>query len=164
MTRRTDSASRLIDAEPAAAYRALLDPVALMAWLPPRTMTGRLLEFDPRPGGRYRIELRYSTEEGHPAEGMGKTTAGTDISGGRFLELVPDRTIVQSVEFESDDPAFAGEMIMTWSFRPAPAGATEVSVTAENVPPGISQVDHDAGLASSLDNLARYLTGDRSRS
>jgi hypothetical protein len=47
-------------------------------------------------------------------------------------------------------------MIMTWSFEAAGAG-TRVTITAENVPPGISQADHDAGLRSSLENLARYL-------
>ena len=42
---------------------------------------------------------------------------------------------------------------MTWTFDPAPHG-TSVSVTAENVPAGISKKDHDEGLTSSLANLA----------
>ena len=152
MNGRTDSASRLVDAPPSAAYRALLDRAALVTWLPPEGMTGRVLEFDVRTGGRYRLELAYQ------APGAGKTSAGTDISSGRFLELEPDRRIVQSVEFESDDAAFAGEMIMTWSFEETSDGRTEVTVTAENVPAGISKADHDAGLASSLENLDRYLS------
>ncbi len=32
-----------------------------------------------------------------------------------------------------------------------------VTVTAENVPNGISRADHDAGLRSSLDNLAGFV-------
>ena len=63
---------------------------------------------------------------------------------------------MQSVEFESADLAFAGEMVVTWSFEALPAG-TRVTVTAENVPPGITQADHDAGFRSSLGNLARFL-------
>ena len=124
-----------------------------MQWLPPSGMSGRALEYDFRDGGRYRIELRY---EGGMATMSGKTTGGTDITRGRFVELVPGRRIVQSVEFESSDQAFSGEMTMTWSFEPAPEGAM-VTVTADNVPSGISKADHDAGLRSSLDNLARFV-------
>ena len=123
-----------------------------MQWLPPAGMTGRVLEYDFRDGGRYRIELRYADE----TSASGKTTGDTDVTGGRFVQLVPGRRIVQSVEFESSDPAFAGEMTMTWSFEPAPEGAL-VTITADNVPGGISQADHDAGLRSSLDNLAGFV-------
>ncbi|AUX40175.1 uncharacterized protein SOCE26_015740 [Sorangium cellulosum] len=124
-----------------------------MAWLPPESMTGGVLDYDFREGGRYRIELTY--DEAAPS-GAGKTTGRTDVSTGRFLSLEPGKRIVQSVEFESSDASFAGEMVMTWSFEPLPAG-TRITITAENVPPGISQADHDAGLRSSLENLARYL-------
>lgn len=151
MTGRTDAAHRLIPAAADAIYRALLDPAALMVWLPPQGMTGRALLFEPWPGGRFRIELAFERE------GRGKTTAHSDISAGRFLALEAGRRVVQSVAFESGDPAFAGEMIMTWSLDPAPGG-TMVTVTAENVPAGISAEDHAAGLASSLENLERFVT------
>jgi uncharacterized protein YndB with AHSA1/START domain len=151
---RTDKASRLIAASPSAIYRALLDPVSLMAWLPPKGMCGRALLFEPWDGGRYRIELRY--ESAAPPGGKGKTGARSDISAGRFLALEPGRRVVQSVGFETQDPQYAGEMIVTWSLEPAPGG-TLVVVTAENVPGGISAADHEAGLASSLGNLARFL-------
>lgn len=151
--RRTDSASSVIGATPEAVYGAFADPDALMAWLPPERMTGRVLEYDFREDGRYRIELTYGDGA---AAGKAKTTARTDVTVGRFLSLVPGKRIVQSVEFETEDASFAGEMIMTWSFEAAGAG-TRVTITAENVQPGISQADHDAGLRSSLENLARYL-------
>ena len=64
--------------------------------------------------------------------------------------------MVQSATFKSSDPAFAGEMIITWSLAAAPGG-TDVTVTADNVPAGISAEDHAAGLASSLENLAKFL-------
>jgi uncharacterized protein YndB with AHSA1/START domain len=150
---RTDSVSAVIDAAPEAVYGAFADADALMAWLPPEGMSGRVLEYDFREGGRYRIELTYGDAA---AAGMGKTTAHTDVTAGRFLSLAPGERIVQSVEFESEDASFAGEMIMTWSFEAAGA-RMRVTITAENVPPGISQADHDAGLRSSLENLARYL-------
>ena len=147
---RTDTASRLVAALPDAVYAALIDPDALIAWLPPAGMSGRVLLFEPWEGGRYRIELRYAEP------GAGKTDAGSDISAGRFLALEPGRRLVQSVEFETDDLRFAGTMVMTWSLEPA-TGGTTVTVTAQNVPAGISARDHEAGLSSSLDNLARFL-------
>jgi uncharacterized protein YndB with AHSA1/START domain len=154
---RSDTASRLISASPATLYQAFVDPKSLMKWLPPSGMSGQALEYDFRVGGRYRIELRH---EGEESIGSGKTTDRTDVTKGRFIELIPGRRVAQSVEFESSDPAFAGEMTLTWSFEPAPAGAM-VRVTADNVPTGITKADHDVGLRSSLDNLARFV--DRQR-
>jgi uncharacterized protein YndB with AHSA1/START domain len=147
----------VVSASPEAVFGAFADPAALMKWLPPGSMTGRVLEYDFRKSGRYRIELTY----GEDAPGtVGKTTARTDVTAGRFLSLDPGRRIVQSVEFDSGEASFAGEMIATWTFEPLPTG-TRVSITAEKVPPGISQEDHDAGLRASLENLARYLAGQR---
>jgi uncharacterized protein YndB with AHSA1/START domain len=151
--RRTDSAALLVPAPPDAIYAAFADPAALVKWLPPGDMTGRVLEYDFREGGRYRIELTYADAASRTA---GKTGARTDVTTGRFVSLERGRRIVQSVEFDSTDPAFAGEMIMTWTFEPAPAG-THVTVMAENVPTGISEADHAEGLRSSLENLARHL-------
>jgi uncharacterized protein YndB with AHSA1/START domain len=155
MTGRTDTATRFIQASPEAIYRAFVDEDALMAWLPPKGMSGRLLLFEPRKGGRYRIELSLEGE-GHKV--AGKTTERSDITFGRFLALEPGRRIVQSVEFDSADPAFAGTMVMTWTLGPVPGG-TSVTVTAQNVPSGISAEDHATGLASSLDNLACFVGG-----
>lgn len=149
---RTDTATRFIPAPAAAVYRAFVDPEQLMAWLPPRGMSGRILLFEPRQGGRYRIELTADDEPGY----SGKTSERTDIASGRFLLLEPGRRIVQTVEFESADPAFAGRMVMTWSLDAEPGG-TRVTVGAADVPAGISAEDHEAGLASSLDNLARFV-------
>lgn len=83
----------------------------------------------------------------------GKTSEDTDVVEGRFLELVPDEQVVHLVTFESDDPAFAGEMKMSWHLSPA-TGGTRVTITCENVPDGIRREDHDAGLQSTLKNLA----------
>ncbi|MGO4735714.1 SRPBCC family protein [Bosea sp. 2KB_26] len=150
---RIDTASRLIGASPQAIYRVLLDPKALASWLPPRGMTGEILSFERRVGGRYRMVLTYETSQ-HP--GPGKTSEDTDVVQGRFLELVPDERIVQSVEFVSEDSSFAGTMTMTWSLAPV-GGGTEVTIRCENVPVGIQQEDHDVGLRSTLANLAAFL-------
>jgi hypothetical protein len=67
-------------------------------------MSGQVLEYHFSDGGPYRIELHYDDKT---SAGSGKTTDRTDITKGRFLELVPGRRIKQSVEFESSDPAYA---------------------------------------------------------
>ena len=125
-------------------------PVSL--WLPPDGMTGRFERFDPRPGGSYRLVLTY-TDASHAA---GKATADSDIVEARYVDIVPDVSVVQAVDFVSDDPAFAGTMTMTWKVT-AVDGGTRVDITADDVPDGISAEDHATGLASSLAHLADYV-------
>jgi uncharacterized protein YndB with AHSA1/START domain len=150
---RTDRASRLIRAPLAQVYGAFVDAEALVRWLPPEGMTGEILDFDPVPGGGYRMALTYQGE----AHVAGKSSEHGDVVAARFLALVPNRKIIQSAEFESDDPAFAGTMVMTWTFEAAAGGATRVAIVCDNVPGGIRKQDHDAGLKSSLANLARFV-------
>jgi uncharacterized protein YndB with AHSA1/START domain len=133
-------------------YAALVDPDALIAWLPPEGMSGRFEHFDARPGGSYRMVLTYADATGAP----GKATSDSDIVEGRFLDVVPGARVVQAVDFVSDDPAYAGTMTMTWEVTAVDAGA-RVEIRADDVPDGISAEDHAAGLASSLANLAAYL-------
>lgn len=149
---RTDTASRVVAASADRVYEALVDADALATWLPPDGMGGRFEHFDARPGGSYRMVLTYTDPSGSP----GKVTEDSDIVEGRFVELVPRRRVVQGVEFESDDPAFAGTMTMTWTLTATDDG-TLVTIRADDVPDGISAEDHAAGLASSLANLAAYV-------
>jgi uncharacterized protein YndB with AHSA1/START domain len=149
---RTDTASRTVAAPPSRVYAALVDPEAMLQWLPPPGMTARFEHFDASAGGGYRIVLTYPDASGSP----GKTTANSDVVDVRFIELVPGVRVVQAVDFESDDPSFAGTMTMTWELVAANDG-TRVEIRADDVPDGISAEDHAAGLASSLANLATFL-------
>jgi uncharacterized protein YndB with AHSA1/START domain len=151
MAKRTDTASRFIHAAPETIYHAHLDAAAMAAWRPPEGMTGRFDAFEPRPGGRFRMVLTYADA----AAALGKTSAAEDVVGGRFAELVPNERIVELVRFESDDPAFAGEMRITTTLRPV-SGGTEVTIRCDDVPSGISAKDHEVGLASTLANLATF--------
>ena len=144
----------MIAAPPTSVFAALVNPDALLAWLPPAGMTGRFERFDPRPGGTYRLVLTYDD----PAEAPGKATADSDVVEARFVDITAGERVVQAVDFVSDDPDFAGTMIMTWEVDEVSDG-TRVRITAENVPDGISAEDHAEGLSSSLTNLAAYLVG-----
>lgn len=150
MAGRTDRAARTIAAPRDAIYRALIDPELLLRWLPPEGMAGRFEAFDARPGGHYRMILRYLDSS------AGKTGTGEDVVEGRFVSFIPGLQVVQSADFESGDPAFAGTMTIDWTLRDTPDG-TEVLVECRDVPSGISAEDHAAGLASSLENLAALL-------
>lgn len=144
--------SRIVKAPRRAIYQAFLDPEALVSWLPPAGMKGRVYEFDAREGGAYRMSLTY-VESGHSPRG--KTSEHTDVVRARFLELIPDERIVQLIEFESKDPAFARPMTIKWTLADVPGG-TEVAIVCENVPAGIRQDDHEAGIRSTLENLAAF--------
>jgi uncharacterized protein YndB with AHSA1/START domain len=150
--KRTDSASIVIKAAPQTIYKAFVDPEALVSWLPPIGMKGHIYEFDAQAGGAYRMSLTYAQSD--PST-QGKTTEDADVIEGKFLELTPNERIVQVVEFESEDPVFAGEMIMTWTLE-AVSDGTLVTIICENVPEGIRKEDHDIGLRSTLENLALY--------
>jgi uncharacterized protein YndB with AHSA1/START domain len=149
---RTDRASREVAAPPERVYAALVDPDALLAWLPPDGMSGRFDHFEPRPGGSYRLTLTYADASASP----GKATADSDVVEARFVDIVPGVRVVQAVDFVSDDPAYAGTMTMTWEVAATGAGA-RVEIRADDVPDGISAEDHAVGLASSLANLAAYV-------
>ena len=55
------------------------------------------------------MSLAYA-DAGHRVRG--KTSEHVDTVRGRFVELVGDERVVQRVQFESDDPLFAGAMTM----------------------------------------------------
>ncbi len=86
----------------------------------------------------------------------GKSNADSDIVDARFVDIVSGKRVVFGVRFVSDDPAYAGLMTMAWEVTPCGNGS-RIDITADNVPEGVSAEDHEAGLASSLANLADYL-------
>lgn len=147
---RSDSGSRLINAPPEAIYRAMLDPEAIVAWRPPEGMKAQVHVFEPRVGGSFRMSFIY-LDPSMP----GKTSGNADVFQGLFMDLIPNRRVVERVEFESEDPAFAGAMRVTTTLDAQPDG-TKVTVVCDNVPSGISKADHEAGIASTLANLAEF--------
>jgi uncharacterized protein YndB with AHSA1/START domain len=150
----TTRIARHIDAPPARVYRALLDPTSVRQWMVPDGMTSRVHSFDAREGGTFRISLTYD----EPTT-TGKTTSQTDTFHGRFVRLVPDREVVQAVEFETDDPAMQGEMTITYTLA-AVAGGTDLVGLHENLPPGVAPADNELGTSMSIDKLARLVEGD----
>jgi uncharacterized protein YndB with AHSA1/START domain len=145
--------ARMIKAPRKAVYQAFLDRDAVASWLPPETMTGHVHVFEPHEGGKFRMSLTYQDPEQSPG---GKTSEDTDTFQGRFVELIPYEKIVWAVEFESQDPGFAGEMRITFSLADADGG-TEVRVLCEDIPKGVRPEDNEMGCRSSLQKLAALL-------
>lgn len=146
---RVDRATRLIAAPRERVFEAFVSPDAIVQWLPPSGAKAVLEEFDPRPGGAFRMTLIFA----QPGNGNRKTSENSDTVDGRFLKIVPPEMIEQQFDFVSEDPRFAGTMSMTWTLAEGPEG-TVVSVAARNVPEGITNEEHRAGMNSSLANLA----------
>jgi uncharacterized protein YndB with AHSA1/START domain len=150
----TTRLTRHIRASRSAVYRALLDADAVQQWMVPDGMTSQVHHYDAREGGSFRISLTYDLPTS-----TGKTDARTDTFHGRFARLVPDTEVVQVVEFETDDPAFAGEMTVTYRLADADGG-TDVDGTHEAVPAGVSQADNELGWAISMGKLARLVEAE----
>ncbi|MEM9954637.1 MAG: SRPBCC family protein [Chloroflexota bacterium] len=144
---------RLIKSNNETIYKAFLNQDMVVQWLPPDEMTGLVHEFDASEGGVFRITLRYDEKASSQS---GKTSDNEDTFQGYFDELIPNQKIVQIVTFESDDPAFAGEMTMTITLTERNDG-TQVTVVCENIPQGIRPQDNAAGWSSSLDKLAKLV-------
>lgn len=144
---------KLIKVSQEALFKVFTNPTDLAAWLAPGEMTGKVHSFDLKVGGGYQMSLYYPESE---KEFRGKTTEKEDRFTARFVELTPPHRIVQAVTFESDDPAFKGEMIMEVSFKAKNSG-TIVIFVFRNIPPGIRPEDNKAGTRATLEKLSQYV-------
>jgi uncharacterized protein YndB with AHSA1/START domain len=140
--------SRLIDAPRERVYEALLDPAAVARWKFPTGMSCEVHEFDAREGGAIRVSLTYDAPDR-----TGKTEGRTDTYHGRFVTLVPGELVVEADEFETDDPALRGEMLITIRLSDAPAG-TRLDAVHDGLPEGVSTADNELGWREALSRLA----------
>jgi len=120
-------------------------------------MTSTVHELDAREGGTFRVSLSYDA-----ATGTGKTTTHTDTYHGHFAKLVPDREVVEVLEFETNDPELRGEMRMTTTLADSQAG-TNVLVVHEGIPAGVPLADNETGTRMALENLAALVEGGMSQ-
>jgi uncharacterized protein YndB with AHSA1/START domain len=142
--------SRDIKASAEKIYKALTDPSDLVKWQVPGQMTAKIHSFDLKVGGGYEMSLFYPQDD-HVSRG--KTKVNEDRFSARFVELIPNKRIVEAIKFNSPDPDFAGEMTLEINLQAIEAG-TRVTFLFKNIPPGIRPEDNEAGTASSLEKLA----------
>jgi len=151
----TTHLERRIEAPASVVYRALLDASAVQQWMVPDGMTSAVHTFEPREGGSFRISFTYE----QPTN-TGKSSAQTDTFHGRFVRLVPDREVVQAVEFESADPSMQGVMKISYVLREE-GDATVLTGLHEDLPRGLSPDENDLGWRISMEKLARLVETDR---
>ena len=114
-------------------------------------MTCTVHSFDPREGGPFRISLTYDDESR-----AGKSAGNVDTYQGYFRELLPDRRIVEVIEFDTSNSELQGEMTITTSLEDG-GDATKVVVAFEGLPEGVSLDDNATGTAISLAKLAKLV-------
>lgn len=86
----------------------------------------------------------------------GKSNTNEDRFTARFIELSPNSKIVKAINFDTDTPEYAGEMIMDVTLS-REGDDTKVTIVFRNIPTGIALEDNEAGTDMSLAKLAKYV-------
>ncbi len=149
----TTKNSKSIRATAKKLYQAFTEPKALEVWLVPGKMTAKVHNFDLRVGGGYQMSLFYPPTD---KTSQGKTTNKEDRYTSRFLELIPNKRIVQAITFDTENPDFSDEMIMEVTFE-EDRSETTVTIVFKNIPSGIRPEDNEEGTKSSLEKLTQYV-------
>jgi uncharacterized protein YndB with AHSA1/START domain len=130
---------RVIKAPAERIYQCFLDPDAYAKWLPPHGFVGKVHKMDAKVGGSYRMSFQTISK------------SWTQSFGGTYKELVPNRRIVHTDEFEGDGPK--AKMTVTIDLKPV-AGGTEILIEQSGIPAGPMAEGSPYGWSQSLDNLA----------
>ena len=104
-----------------------------------------------REGGEYRISLTYED----PGR-VGKSSGQTDTYYGRFLRLVPNEQVVETMQFDTDDPALRAPMTLTTTLNEVDDG-TEVVMFHEGIPDVVPAADNELGTQMALAKLAQLV-------
>jgi len=142
MSSNTVHLHRVFMCPPERAYRAFLDPQAMVKWLPPHGFIGEVHEMDAREGGGYRMSFtNFSSGQRHSF-------------GGRYIKLEPNKVIEYTDKF--DDPDLPGEMQVRIVLREVSCG-TEVKITQSGLPSVIPVESCYLGWQESLQLLANLI-------
>jgi uncharacterized protein YndB with AHSA1/START domain len=119
-------------------FGAFTDPSELAKWWGPQGFTTPSMEFEPRVGGTYRIEMQ-------PPEG------DSFYLTGEFREVDPPARLVFTFVYEDPDPDDV-ETVVTLSFRDL-GGSTEVAFTQGRFKTEARRALHRDGWTDSFDRL-----------
>ena len=133
---------RVFKASPGKIYKAFLDSDAQAKWLPPNGFTCKVHHLDAKDGGTYKMSFTNFT------------TGKSHSFGGKYIELVENKSISYSDQF--DDPNIPGEMITTVTIKQVSCGS-DVTIIQEGVPDVIPPEMCYLGWQESLDQLAKLV-------
>ena len=135
---------RVVAGSPAAVYEAVADPARLARWWGPRGFTIPSLDFEPRIGAAYRIEMR-------PPEGDPFYLAGA------FVEVEPPGRLTFTFRWEDPDPDDI-ENVARLTFEDRGDSTRVVLVQGPFKTEARRQLHHD-GWTDSFDKLEELLSG-----
>jgi uncharacterized protein YndB with AHSA1/START domain len=133
---------RVVPAPPAVVFRAFSVPDELASWWGPADFTVPSLDFRPRTGERYRIEMK-------PPDGDAFHLTG------EFREVEPPARLAYTFVWEDPDPDDV-ETLVELSFRDV-GGSTEVALAQAAFKTEARRELHRNGWGDSFDKLERRL-------
>jgi uncharacterized protein YndB with AHSA1/START domain len=134
---------RLLPAAPSVAFAAFSEPNELAKWWGPQGFTIPSVEFDPRVGATYRIEMR-------PPEGDSFNLIG------EFRDVDPPARLAFTFVWEDPDPDDV-ETLVGLSFRDL-GGSTEVALTQGPFKTEARRALHRDGWTDSFDKLEHLMS------
>ena len=134
--------NRALPAAPSLVFEAFTDPNELERWWGPEGFTIPSLEFDPRVGERYRIEMQ-------PPEGDAFYLTG------EFRVVDPPNRLAYTFRWEDPDPDDV-ETVVDLSFRDL-GESTEVALTQGPFKTEARRALHRGGWTDSFDKLEALL-------
>jgi uncharacterized protein YndB with AHSA1/START domain len=134
--------TRVLHASPSVVFAAFSDANQLANWWGPKGFTVRSLDFDPRVGGRYRIEMQPSA--GDPF-----------FLTGEFREVDPPIHLAYTFVWEDPDPDDV-ETLVELSFRDL-GESTEVVFTQSPFKTEARRELHHGGWTDSFDKLEQFI-------
>ena len=135
---------RILPAAPSVAFAALSDARELAKWFGPRGFTIPSLEFDPRVGEAYRIEMQ-------PPEGEPFYLAG------EFREVDPPTRLAYTFVWQEPDPDDV-ETLVDLALRDAGGGSTEVTFIQGTFRTEARRGLHRNGWTDSFDKLENLIS------
>jgi uncharacterized protein YndB with AHSA1/START domain len=135
---------RVLPAAPPVVFAAFSDADELAKWWGPKGFTTLSLEFRPRVGDSYRIEMQ--PPDGEPFHLIGE-----------FREVDPPARLAFTFVWENPDPDDV-ETVASLSFRDR-GGSTEVALTQGPFKTEARRALHRDGWTDSFDKLERLIAG-----
>jgi uncharacterized protein YndB with AHSA1/START domain len=136
---------RVFRTTPEKAYRAFIEPEALVKWMAPYGFTAKVHHIEPKVGGTYKMSFtNFSTGTAHSF-------------GGRYIELVPGERLRYTDMF--DDPNLPGEIQVTITIKKVSVGC-EVTIVQEGIPDVIPAEACYLGWQESLSLLTLLIEAD----
>lgn len=151
MSAATDPATltlrRVFDAPRALVWRAWTRPEMAVAWFGPPDWPAVSVEQDLRPGGRWRVCLRSTTED------------RVLWQGGIYREIAAPERLVFTFKWESDDHEDGApvDTLVTVLLTDLPDGRTQMDFTQQGLKSQDSLAGHRHGWTGSFDRLAQAL-------